>query len=317
MLSLMTIGHAAAAEGEDSHTIQEALSAIRADPPPKHLVRDAHYVVSNEHRHGQFRQSITDLGGLQYGVGTDQMYLMAGWSTPEALVLMDFDQMVVNLHKVYGIFFKHAANPESFLSLWSRENKANSIALLEARAEDPKALLKAFKYARKWVNARLKRVKKTYAKEKTPTFLSDADQYAMLRNMWLQGRVLAIRGNLTAEMTMADMAKAARAMNLPVRMAYLSNAEQYFEISDTYRKNIQSLPVDERSIYLRTFPNAKKDNKRRDQYSYYVQKATDFNTWLDCSRVKNTRRMRYYKERGKLDDLYILGPPPKGLRDGP
>ena len=62
------------------------------------------------------------------GVGTDQNYLIAGWSRPEVLVLMDFDQVVVDLHRVYQLAFLHAESPEAFLRLSAEAFPAARVA---------------------------------------------------------------------------------------------------------------------------------------------------------------------------------------------
>ena len=48
-----------------------AFSAIEPDPHPEKLTRDSHYWVSDEQRHDLFRESITNLGGIFIGLGTD------------------------------------------------------------------------------------------------------------------------------------------------------------------------------------------------------------------------------------------------------
>ena len=77
------------------------LRSVPEDPAPEGLFSDTHYLISNEDRPERFRGAVSDLGGLQLGVGTDQNYLFAGWARPQVLALIDFDQQVVDLHRVY------------------------------------------------------------------------------------------------------------------------------------------------------------------------------------------------------------------------
>ena len=97
-----------------------AFSKLERDPRPKSITRNAHYVISNENHHHLFEPALSKLkGGVVAGVGSDQMYLFAGWAKPEALVPMDFDQVIVDLHYVYGAMFRKAETPAELIALWS------------------------------------------------------------------------------------------------------------------------------------------------------------------------------------------------------
>ena len=76
---------------------------------------------------------------------------------------MDFDQVVVDIHRIYGLFFRIADNPDSFIDMWSPKHRKKSQALLESAAtspEDLKALKRAFKHGQVAVYARLRRLRK-------------------------------------------------------------------------------------------------------------------------------------------------------------
>ena len=105
---------------------EPALSAftnLPADPAPPELVRGMHYWMSNEDHLDLFHPAVKDKGGLYIGVGTDQNYLLGAWARPEGLVLMDFDQSIVDLHRVYRVIFLAAETPEELLRLWRLESR--------------------------------------------------------------------------------------------------------------------------------------------------------------------------------------------------
>ena len=54
---------------------------------------------------------------------------------------------------------------------------------------------------------------------KMPTFLDDQEQYDHIRSLWATGRVLAIRGDLTADQTMLDLAEAFETVESPEDLA--------------------------------------------------------------------------------------------------
>ena len=67
----------AAALSPVSQEWTEQLNHIVSDPPPPHLVRGTHYVISNEDRHDLWLKTIANKGGAYIGVGTDQNYVLA------------------------------------------------------------------------------------------------------------------------------------------------------------------------------------------------------------------------------------------------
>src|SRR5579883_1489971 len=114
-----------------------AFRNVRDDRPPAHIVRGIHYVVSNENRHYLFRDAVRGKGGVFVGVGTDQNYLMAGWARPEVLVLLDFDQVVVDLHRVYRLAFLNAETPAAFMKLWAPRGWDRLTTLINQSEPDP------------------------------------------------------------------------------------------------------------------------------------------------------------------------------------
>ena len=55
-----------------------------------------------------------------------------------------------------------------------------------------------------------------------PTFLTDQSHYDFIRNLWAQGRVFAIRGDLTADVTMLDLAYAIERSGLTLEALCIS-----------------------------------------------------------------------------------------------
>jgi hypothetical protein len=285
------------------------LTGITPDPAPPGLIRNSHYVISNEDRPHLFRRSIENVGGALIGVGTEQLYVYAGWARPSVIIPMDFDQVVVDLHRIYGLFFRVADTPDDFLSLWSRKREASSLDLVEEAAissEDRKALRKAWKYGRRPVFLRLKRLRRVYRDGKTPTFITDQDTYTFIAGLFRAGRVHMVRGDLTVgDGAMKSIAKALLSLDVPVSLLYLSNAEQYFDFTPAYRANIRALPFGENAQILRTFPNGKEGD-----YTYMTQRSDDFLAWLERATTSRIVQIRYKRERLDSRDRYQLPAPP-------
>ncbi len=286
-----------------------ALGGVRADPPPRELSKGLHFIVSDEKRHHMFRETLQDLGGVFVGLGTDQNYTMAGWARPELLVLLDFDQLVVDLHRIYRLVFLNAESPAEFMELWSYR-KAKQLRALVAAAHPQKDaqrdLRLALGTARATVAKNLQDLVERYTQAGVPMFLTDPAQYAHLRALFLADRVLMVRGDLTARRTLADLARVLKAQGRVVRALYLSNAEQYFPYDRQFRENVLGLPYDERSWILRTRP-------RGFEYIYLAQRPANLRAWLEDRRTTNVRVMAPRASLSVSRPFQVLEalPPPK------
>jgi hypothetical protein len=279
----------------------QAMAAVVPDPEPAEITNGVHYLVSNERWPDLFEESIRGVGGALIGVGAEQNYLLAGWARPELLVLFDFDQAVVDLHGVYQRLFLASDDPQSFIARWQRSAEAKTAVLLEA----PR-IIRSYKRARRAVAGRLEQLLARARESGIPTFLDDPDQYGFVRGLWRDGRVFAVRGDLTREGAFLAVAAALRELGTAVRVVYLSNAEHYFSYGPAYKKNLLGLPFDDRTAVLRTHWVG------RQNYDFVVQSGLDFQAWLAQDWVHDVRRLfeRLEPVRGKLQRC---GPPPAGL----
>ena len=311
---LTSSAHASAPSGAMNPEHQKVLQAVTPDPAPKNLVRSSHYVVSNEDRPYLFRPTIDEVGGALVGVGTDQLYMYASWARPDLIIPMDFDQVVVDLHRIYGLFFQVADTPDDFIAMWSPKQRKKSESLIESAATSPKdlkALGKAFKHGRVAVYARLRRLRRDYKKAKIPCFVTDGETYSYLSGLFRDNRVHMLRGDLTVpDGAMAGVGKALKEIGVPVSLIYLSNAEQYFEFTPAYRANFRALDFADNAQVLRTFPNGKEGD-----YTYMTQRPADFLEWLELPKIKKILQIRYHRVRQGARDRYVLPAPPEPKKD--
>ncbi|HLL06597.1 MAG TPA: hypothetical protein VK539_38855 [Myxococcaceae bacterium] len=277
---------------------EPALSAfanLPADPAPPELVRGMHYWMSNEDHLDLFHPAVKDKGGLYIGVGTDQNYLLGAWARAEALVLMDFDQSIVDLHRVYRVIFLAAETPEEFLRLWQLESRPEVRRLIKEGYSDKQernSALSAFATARWAVERRLLRVVGQMKKAALPSFLTDAAEYAHVRRLYQKDKVFMVRGDLTARRTLRAVGQAATKSGKTVGVLYLSNAEQYFPYDAQYRANIRGLPFSESSVVLRTSGERGPKRVKGTYYHYNTQAGANFAAWLaDDAKTPDARRM--------------------------
>ncbi len=276
--------------------------------------------MSNEHSHFLWHDAIAGLGGGYVGVGTDQNYLLAAWARSEIVVLVDFDEAIADLHRVYGLLFADAATPEDFLASWRPDAAPHveaRIAIVYADHPRREAILRAFRRSRKLVYARLRRVAREYRKRDLATFLTDQDQYDHIRALWRAGRVFPVRGDLTGDAALRGIAAAFRTAQVPVNVLYLSNAEQYFEYGPSFRRNVIDLPFGERAVVLRTLGWSGHGFVEGEEYHYNVQPARNFALWMRVRRVPSAGLMLSKKRRTKIPGSSVLDHEPEPSKRPP
>lgn len=292
---------------------------LPSDPAPPELIRDSHYWISNEDHLELFHGAVKDKGGVYLGVGSDQNYLLGAWARAEVLVLMDFDQSIVDLHRVYRLLFLAAETPEEFLRLWRRESRAEVRRLIQENAGsrfERASLLRAYGTARWAVERRLNRVVAQMAKASLPCFVVDADDYAHIRGLYVGNKVLIARGDLTAERTVAAIGRLTKRAGKKVGVLYLSNAEQYFPYDGNYRSNMHGLPLDERSVVVRTSGQRGITHVKGTYYHYNTQSGSSFLSWLEDAKTRDVRMMlRYAPDTGEVRGLSRLDTGPAEARE--
>ncbi|MFY0565410.1 hypothetical protein ACN28E_16425 [Archangium lansingense] len=296
-----------------------SFAQLPADPAPPELVRDSHYWISNEDHLELFHDSVKDKGGIYLGVGSDQNYLLGAWARAELLVLMDFDQSIVDLHRIYRVVFLAAETPQEFLRLWRRESRPELRRLIEEGYPDRKeraGALRALGTARGAVERRLDRVVEQMAKASLPCFLVDAAEYAHIRRLYQENKVFMVRGDLTARRTVSAVGQAAAQAGKKVGVLYLSNAEQYFPYDAQYRNNIRALPLDESSVVVRTSGQRGISHVKGTYYHYNTQSGSSFVAWLADAKTRDVRAMlRYAPDTGKARGLSRLDTGPTEARE--
>lgn len=263
---------------------------LPSDPPPEAITRDSHYWISNEQRLDLFHDSAKDKGGVYIGVGSDQNYLLAGWAKSEVLVLMDFDQKIVDLHKVYKVAFLNAPNKEEFVKLWLAPANEQLRGLIKEAHSEPKtqrAVLQAHRTAQRHVARRFRKVIKQMESAQLPSFLTDDGQYNHIRNLYRSGKVFMVSGNLTVTGTMKAIGNAVEKAGMKVRILYVSNAEQYFRVRPPFRDNIKSLPSDDKSIVIRTNGWTGLALVEDTGYHYNVQSLESFKLFVAHPRTRS------------------------------
>lgn len=282
--------------------VRERFFASPEDPRPRKLERAAHFWAGNEAFLYVFEPDVRDLGGGYVGVGSDQNYLFIGWQRPELAWLTDYDQAIQRVHRVHRVFFLAASTPKAFVNHWTDPSRGRK-AVEKAYAGDPElaALLEVYEKSQPLVVARLRAVRKEFDDAGMPCYLNDQDTYDFLVAMWQTDRIRPMLGNLLDAQALTGIGEAARELGIPVRVAYLSNAEQYWDYPEQFRANFRALHFDDKSIIVRTLAMG----DRADDYKYNVHPAANFNEWLAQSWLESVWQLkRDWTTRHGLDFSY-------------
>mgnify|MGYP000691614224 CR=1 FL=1 len=278
------------------------------DEPPVELGgvteerKNQHYVTSNERTLEAFHSRIQDLRGGYVGVGSDQAYLFIGWARSELAWLTDYDPVVVDIHAIYHALFAVADTPAAFRDLWRVERKPAAIAAIQQhgpvgapapdRADARRRELLYRRY-RARIAKRLDAVSAGMAAAGVPSFLTDQAQYTYVRDLVRAGRVRSLVADLTQTTAVQQLAAAASKLAVPVRVVYLSNAEEYWNrLTPSFRANVGALPVDDRSVVLRTLLTWSKNQ----DYRYNAQPLRNYQQWLAQPWVRTIRDVVRRKE---------------------
>ncbi len=282
-----------------SNDIESKVDQLRAssesdvdDTEQSPLTNGRHYYASNERDLHLFAEDVEDRGGLIVAVAADPGYTLAAWADADALVFVDLDPAIVDLHRIYAAFFRAADNSEDFRRLWHKKGVATAEELITNAAEetgDAARLLAIYAEARPAIERRFADLTRRFAQRHVAWFLSDQALYDRVAKLARTDRVLALRGDLTRSGQVRDLARRLDEADLDISLLYLSNAEQYFMYKEAFRANMLALPLAENCQVLRTLPG------RPAGFEYIVQDGADFQARVGDPKVRSVYKIRGLK----------------------
>lgn len=213
--------------------------------------------VTNEDRLDIFEPHLRGIGGGYFGVGSIQNFTLAAWARSEYIWLMDFTRIVVAANKVHVAFLKRLATPQEHRIMWDKKKSAAAAEKIidEEFAGSPEIpfLKESYRKASPYLMITFGFMDKLTRKRPYRFWLNDQEQYDYLKKLALADRIRPLKGNLNGDTTVSGIGEAARKMGVPIRILYFSNAEEYFRgYSESFRKSFSSLPVDGKSLVVRT-----------------------------------------------------------------
>ena len=111
-----------------------------------------------------------------------------------------------------------------------------------------------------------------------------------------------MQANLLDTKGIRGIGAAAKQMQVPIRILYVSNAQQYWDYTQEFRDNIAALPFDEKSYVLHTLStwSINKD------YRYVLQGAQNFAAWMQAAWLKKVNNMIPRRKLKGEDDIDFI-----------
>jgi hypothetical protein len=268
---------------------------------------------SNE-RQMMWAPFLTHIGGGYLGIASDQNYSYIALARSSWAWIMDYDPRVTDHHRRMRAFILGAGTPEQFILLWSSAQRERAHALIDEHnpGADRSKLRRGYDITRERLAL--------YYEEQTQRrgaegrgWLAVPEHYAYVRKMFIEGRIKLIKGDLLGTDAMRTVGDAARALGVPIRVLYTSNAPISWggHLTPEYRANLLGLPFDHRTIVLQT--TAKGGFRQTGHWHYNVQWGRHLQDRLRKPGYTLVDELLFERIPGGHGDVTVIGLP-SGLR---
>jgi hypothetical protein len=201
------------------------------------------------------------------GLGVDQNYTLMGAARSERAWLIDINPRVQLVHQLNGLAFMYGENSTGFSSFFSPNNRKTVQAFLRNNYPNLAPLYQEyaelmFEEFRDGIVGASFEYETRYSRgtvgESMPSFLHPkrADDYAHVRQLFLEGRVHLLQGNIYEDDVLKRVADSANEADESVGITYMSNAlsERYGDVQCPVLLNgIKELPRNKDSVLLNTW----------------------------------------------------------------
>lgn len=264
-----------------------------------------HYVTTNEFHHELFYPYLKNRAGAYAGVGTDQNFTFIAWARSRVAFLMDYDPVVVRVNLAHQAFILKSPNRRAYLRYWRPRYKKRGAKLLRKfykNHPEREGIVEAYFFARKTVNFHYHIIRKrrfgwnyhrmrpapkrrNLRDKRDFNWMHKESNYQYIRKMFQTGRIRIMKGDLLGSKSLRGIGNACRKMGVSLRLLYMSNAEEFWKYPTNFRKNITNLPMDSKSLIIRTRFTSKYGS-RLDAWIYILHKGKHFQKMVKKSSVQ-------------------------------
>ncbi|MFZ5629976.1 MAG: SUMF1/EgtB/PvdO family nonheme iron enzyme [Spirochaetota bacterium] len=225
---------------------------------PAHCKDPVTYFTPNESQNYLFAPYIRNLGGGYAGVAADANYSYIALARSRFVWLFDFDVNINALHRIIRAMVLESETVAQFLDRFSKKQQKASLEILARYYADRNDLDFIQQVFRNNYEALGKHYRRSAAPDKKQGdfgWLRHAEHYRYIRLLYQQNRIAIVPADMLKEKSIRAIGRSARALGVPIRVYYPSNAEEFWDYStndSNYKKNVLSLPFDEASITFRS-----------------------------------------------------------------
>ena len=241
-----------------------------------------HYVRSNEKRQHLFEAYLANRGGAYVGVGADQNYNFIAWARSRIVWLMDYDHVIVWLHKLHKALILRSSTGSEYFSHWKPAQAKATIQLLKSfykGDKDLKMVLRLYRRYRRFLyrsfarEMKMPKAQRLDCKSCRHHWMLRPDMYNYIRTLYKLNRIRLMPGDLLGKKSLRGVAKAAKKMGVKVRVAYQSNAEEYWGYPAHYRRSFSIMPFDKDSVFIRTLSSPRWGRRGVSYFHYNLENA--------------------------------------------
>lgn len=260
------------------------------------------YIKTNERKNWYFADYTKNLRGGYAGVAADANYTFIAHAKSEWVWLYDFDSNIVAYHTFLKPLILAGETPQEFVSFFHPKNRRKATKLISdfySERKDLDSLVYTYERFRGTLYGHyMNSLKKTGYKDEFG-WLRNEKAYLYIQKLHKLDRISVSPGDMLKDKTIRSIGKSAKKLGVTIKVYYPSNAEEFWQFSDTYKKNILSLPFDNETVMISTV-------------DYYYNKGTP---WHDFSK-SGSKQMWHYVVRGGLNfQRKLLNPHYTGVND--
>jgi len=267
---------------------------------PEHCKDPDSYMTPNESQNYTFGPYIKNLGGGYVGVAADANYSYIALARSRYVWLMDFDVKINALHRTLRAFIIESDSIKTFIDRFAKKNRKASLEILKKYYGDRADHDFIAQIFRNNADGLMKHYQKSSVPDKKQGefgWLRFAEHYRYIRLLYQQNRIAIVPGDLLKDKSLQSIGKSAKALGIPVRVYYPSNAEEFWFYSDQYKSNVLGLPFDEASVAVRTvheYPwhTTNRGAMYKGFWHYVVHGALNYQRKLG---LNHTRYMDHFK----------------------
>jgi hypothetical protein len=307
--------------------VEDTLDVPVCDAPGRSFAdcRDPRsYLKTNEPKIGVVLPYIANLGGGYVGVASDQNYTFVAHARSQWVWLFDYDENVVRWHKVLRALILAAPDRQAFVSFFLADNERAAREALGRFADDkddPAKLMTLFRAASGHLLSYYR--KQQQSRSFSYSWLGSDSSYEYIRSLYQKGRMNAFRGNMLDVHTMKTIGDAARALGIPVRIYYPSNAPEFWPFTEQYRQNVRGLPFDDHSVVVQTISSRSLVTGfgQRGYWHYNVQGGLAHQDRLNLKGFSRHKQLLFHRAPSESPELTLSdlpgGTPTQTRSDAP